>query len=544
MAERRLQGRPAAPGLAIGPLIRLEQSQSANRRRQGKPAEECSALDGAIAKAMVDLEALAAVASGDGAEILAFQIEMLGDPALVEDVLPEIEGGMEATAAWQAGLDGQIAAYEAADDDYFRARASDLQDLKDRVVRALLGSSLTLPDLPKDALVLADDLTPSLFVALAEKAPAGIALAKGSASGHVAILARGRGLPMVVGLDGDDPPDQPEADDAILDGEAGHLILSPTPSSLQAYRQRQSSAIAEAEKAASIRDRPAVTSDGTSIDVLVNVDDPNAIDDATLSASDGIGLLRTEFLLLGRRDLPGEEEHYAVYTGLQRRLAGKPLVVRTLDIGGDKQHPGLDLPVEQNPFLGLRGLRLCLERPELFRPQIRALLRAAAGGPLQVMLPMVAVQAEIDETRALFAAALDDLNKAGVDAAMPPLGIMVETPAAALAADELAAAFFSIGSNDLVQYAMAAARDAGGRVASLLDPGHTAIERLIRAVVEEGRASGKEVSLCGDMASDPTWLPLLLGAGLRKLSVAPAALDRVKLAIGTIDLAEVRPRQG
>ena len=213
------------------------------------------------------------------------------------------------------------------------------------------------------------------------------------------------------------------------------------------------------------------------------------------------------------------------------RLGGRPAIIRTLDVGGDKPLPALRLAPESNPFLGLRGLRLCLERPEVFRPQIRALLRAAADGPLKIMLPMVTVADELQQAQALIADCLATLRREGVAAALPPLGIMVETPAAAIAIDTLAADFYSIGSNDLTQYVMAAARDAGGRVAALADPLHPAVLRLIERVIEHGRATGREVSLCGDMGSDPAALPHLLALGLRRFSVAAATLGRVKLGI-------------
>ena len=553
MAERRFTAQPASSGLAIGPVVRIEQSNSLGERRQGSPNEERATLERAITKSIADLEALATVASGDGADILAFQIEMLADPALIEDILPLIAAGDDAAKAWRAGLDIQIHGYEAADDDYFRARASDLRDLEDRVVRVVQGATIELQDLPDGAILLADDLLPSHFLALSSKGLSGIALNRGSRNSHVAILARGRGLPMIVGL-GPMPSaagtemHEAAVAEAILDADAGLLLLAPTAAELKRYRKKLSSSQAEAKRAAARRGRPAMTEDGLRIEVMINIDDPTAVDDETLAAADGVGLLRTEFLLIGKKDLPDEEEHFRLYTDLLRRLEGKPLIVRTFDIGGDKPLPGLDLPKETNPFLGLRGIRLCLERPDLIRPQIRALLRTTAatggpltkgeasskGGPLQVMLPMVTVQAEIDATRTLFAEALEDLEAKSVAAAMPPLGIMVETPAAALATDSLDAAFLSIGSNDLIQYVMAAARDAEAGVSSLLDPGHPAIERLIRNVVEEGAASGRAVSLCGDMASNPVWLPLLLRTGLRKISVAPAALDRVKLALSAL----------
>jgi phosphoenolpyruvate-protein phosphotransferase (PTS system enzyme I) len=271
--------------------------------------------------------------------------------------------------------------------------------------------------------------------------------------------------------------------------------------------------------------------------VMVNVDEPGAVSDETLAAADGVGLFRTEFLFLGRDRLPDEAGQLAAYVGLLDRLDGKPCTVRTLDVGGDKPLPGVSLPEESNPFLGLRGLRLCLERPELFRPQARALLRAAVGRPLRVMLPMVATANELAEARAVFAACLDELAAEGVPAAMPPLGVMVETPAAAVAIDLLPADFCSIGSNDLTQYVMAASRDAGGRVAALLDPLQPAVLRLIEGVVRHGAATGTPVSLCGDMASEPACVEALLGLGLRRLSVAPAALGRVKLAVAAFGAA-------
>lgn len=539
MAERRFPGRPASLGLVIGSLVPVGRTEAETSRRKGAPAEEAGALRGAMAKASADLEALSAVASGDGADILAFQIEMLADPALIEDVLVAIVGGQDVLEAWQAGLSAQIQDFETADDDYFRARASDLDDLKDRVGRALTGDpSPEAKNLPPGAVLLDRDLTPSRFLGLDQAKLGGIALTGGSSSSHVAMLARARGVPMVVGLEG--PIDQVMAAEAVLDAEAGLLVLAPSAATREHYDSRLKRMQDAARLAASRRYEPALTVNGEHVEVWVNVDHPDAIDDDMLKAADGVGLLRTEFLFLGRPDLPGEDEQYGTYVDLLDRLTGRPAIIRTLDIGGDKPLAGIVPAVEANPFLGLRGIRLCLDRPELFRPQIRALLRAAVARPLRVMLPMVTVQAEVDEARAMFESCLADLNQAGVAAELPAIGIMVETPAAAIAIDRIDAAFYSIGSNDLIQYVMAAARDAGGRVSDLLDPETPAIERLIRQIVRHGQVSGKDVSLCGDMASDPALLPLLLRSGLRKISVAPAALDRVKTAIAGIDLSSER----
>jgi phosphotransferase system enzyme I (PtsI) len=527
MAERRHPGRAAAPGLAEGPLVRLIPAAAGPAAPQGSPAEEAARLQAALARAGADLAALAAAHGGDGAAILEFQIEMLADPALVEEADAAIAAGRAAGDAWQAALDEQIAGFAAAEDDYFRARASDLADLQDRVLRLLSARALQDTPLPAGAILLDHDLTPSRFLALDWTRLGGAALLAGSAASHVAMLARARGVPLLTGLGA--VPDSGAS--AILDAEDGVLILDPASATSAAYAARRQAAAARADAAAAARDRPAATAMGEPVAVMLNIDDPAAVDDATLLASDGVGLLRTEFLLSGRDRLPDEAEQHAAYVALLDRLAGRPCIIRTFDIGGDKPHPGLDLAPEANPFLGLRGLRLCLERPALFRPQIRALLRAAPGRPLQVMLPMVATAAELAEARARFAAELAELQAAGVPAALPPLGIMVETPAAALTLDLLDAAFYSIGSNDLIQYVMAAARDAGGRVGALNDPLQPAVLRLIGQIVAQAAASGRDLSLCGEMAADPRALPALLDLGLRKLSVAPAALGAVKLQI-------------
>jgi phosphotransferase system enzyme I (PtsI) len=524
MAERIHHGRAASPGLAIGPLIRLG-GLALVADGPAPPVEEEQRLRAAIARARDELAALADAEGELGAEILAFQTAMLEDPALAEEALAAIAAGSSASESWATALTAQIESYEAAEDEYFRARAADLADLRDRVLAAL-GAREERVTLPRHAIVLDRDLTPSRFLALDWPKLGGAALEAGSPSSHVAMLARARGVPLVTSLG---PVSQPA--EAVLDAEAGLLVLSPEPATRDRYARRIEERAAEAVAAATILHRPAVTAGGERIEVMVNVDDPDAVDDAMLAAGDGVGLLRTEFLFLGRDRLPGEDEQHGAYVRLVERLGGKPCIVRTLDVGGDKPLPGVSLPRESNPFLGLRGIRLCLERRELFRPQVRALLRAARAGPLKVMLPMVATAAELAEAGTFFAACLAELRAERVPAALPPLGIMVETPAAAIAADLLPADFYSIGSNDLTQYVLAAARDAGGRVAGLLDPLHPAVLRLIERVVRHGAARGVPVSLCGDVASDPAAISALLDLGLRRLSVAPAALARVKLAV-------------
>lgn len=530
----------------MGPLVRLPKvtapfrpatiEQEGDRlmlREEVDPNVERARLEQAIEEARQGLSVLAAGADEMGAEILEFQLALLEDPALIEDALAQIAAGVSAESAWGMVLYRQILSYEDAEDEYFRARAGDLKDVSIRVQRSLGGAEdRPLPHLP-GAIVVDDDLTPSGFLALDWSVLGGVALERGSASSHVAMLARARGVPMAVNLG-----EVPESGEAVLDAEAGLLVIRPDPATREACARRlDERRLAQALESAQLT-RPAVTASGERVEVMLNVDDPSAVSDDLLNAADGVGLFRTEFLFLGQAALPDEFDQLLAYGRLLERLRGKPCIIRTLDIGGDKALPGVSLPAESNPFLGLRGLRLCLDRPELFRPQVRALLRAATYGPLKVMLPMVATAAELLEAQDFFAACLAELRAENAEARMPPLGIMVETPAAAVAIDLLPAEFFSIGSNDLTQYVMAASRDAGGRVAALIDPLHPAVLRLIGRVVEHGLATDTAVSLCGDMASDPAAVEALLRLGLRRFSVAPAALGRVKLAVarfGAVD---------
>ena len=539
MAERILKGRPASPGLAIGPLVRLPKVRLSVVRARAEPAgdhivlredidpeTEAARLDEALGRARAELESLIAGTDAMGAEILEFQLALLDDPTLADEAREQITTGSSAMLAWHDVLRRQIMSYEDAEDEYFRARAGDLKDVETRVRRALGGSEDGPAPLLPGAVVVDDDLTPSSFLSLDWSVLGGIALERGSPSAHVAMLARARGVPMATNLG-----EVPESGEAVLDAEAGLLVVRPEAATRARYLERLDLHRRDAAAASALVTRPAMTADGERVEVMVNIDDPAAVGDDLLDAADGVGLFRTEFLFIGRDRLPDEFEQYGAYAGLLDRLRGKPAIVRTLDIGGDKPLPGLGLPAEANPFLGLRGLRLCLDRPELFRPQVRALLRAAVRRPLKVMLPMVATADEYREARDFFATCLAELEREGAEAAMPPLGIMVETPAAAVTVDLIPARFFSIGSNDLTQYVMAASRDGEGRVGRLNDPLQPAVLRLIGEVVLHGRTAGIPVSLCGDMASDPAGVAALLRLGLRRLSVAPAALGRVKQAV-------------
>lgn len=526
MAELSFKGRPASTGFAAGPLCVLATTQVV-ARAVGDAGAERAALRGAIDLALADLAVLVAQVSGDAADILGFQIAMLEDDTLSAPAFAAVETGTAAHEAWHAALDIQIADYTAAEEEYFRARAADLADLRDRVIRHLTGAAEVAA--VAGAVLAAEDLTPSRFLSIDWSGGGAIALAKGSASSHVAMLARARGVPMVVGL-GFEPAALRNDAAAIVNAVAGLLVVEPGADLRRDFDQAAAAAHAAEAVAAIYLKKPARLANGAPVAVMINVAGPEELATLDPAICDGIGLVRTEFLFHGTAGLPDEERQLGVYRRILDWAGDKPVTFRTLDAGGDKPIPGLTADNEANPFLGLRGLRLSLARPEVFRVQLRALCRAAVKGNAKIMLPMVAVPRELEAGRHLLDEVMMDLERRKIAAKRPPLGIMVEVPSAAIAVDHFDAAFFSIGSNDLTQYVMAAARDLDS-VAELSDAGDPAVLRLIAAVADYGRVAGREVSLCGDAGSDPALVAKLLAAGLRALSVAPPAVGRVKAAI-------------
>ena len=520
-------GTGASDGLFIGPVRRLG-AALAERRGTGDSEAEHATLQDAIALSVTDLVRLMERVEGEAQDILGFQVAMLEDDALSAPALSAIAGGTPAHVAWRAALDGEIAGYEASDDDYFRARAADLRDIRDRVLRHLSGGSSSSSTL--GGVLVGEDIAPTTFLEADWSGGGAIALTRGSTTSHVAMLARARGIPMVVGLGA--LPDDIVA--LAVDGGSGCVLADPDV----AQRAEFSAALAADALARGLEERfrlrPAARRDGTRIDILINVAGVEELDHIDPASCDGIGLMRSEFLFRDGAPLPDEETQYRAYRRFVEWAGGKPVTIRTLDIGGDKPVRGLTPDGEANPFLGLRGVRLTLAREDVFRTQLRALARAAVHGNLKVMVPMVTVPDEITHSAALFDACVTELRQQGVTSARPPLGIMVEVPAVAVMPELFeAAAFFSIGSNDLTQYVTAASRD-DARVAALNDPSHPAVTALIARVARYGREAGIPVSLCGDMASEPKHLAALLDAGLTSLSVAPARLARLKAAIAEL----------
>ena len=526
--ERIFTGQVASPGLAVG-TIELRTEGRGAAVASSDPADQRAKLQAALSRAEAQLTQLIEKVGETGAAILEFQLALLDDSELLNPVRQRIAGGTAAVAAWGEVLGEQIADYEAAEDPNFRARAADLADLRDRVSELLLGAVERPPGGRDGGIYVGSDLAPSRFLELDWERCRGAALANGSSASHVAILARARGIPLVVGL-GAVAPQLVDGAAAIVDGESGRLIQDPTPDTSRRYAGLISQRQAEAVEDAAYLPRPAVTRSGERVTVLVNIDHPGILASVDAAHCDGVGLTRTEFLFAEPTGLPGEARQLQVYESLLTWAGDRPVTIRTLDAGGDKPIPGLTPDGESNPFLGLRGLRLSLTRPDVFRVQLRALARAAVKGSLKVMVPMVTVPREMTQTRALFHEAVDELVAEGIPARLPSLGMMVEVPSAALNIAAFDADFFSIGSNDLVQYVTATGRDCAA-VQGLHDPLDPGVLELIARVVAHGKASGREVSLCGDMAADPRYLPALLDTDLRTVSVAPAKLARVKAEV-------------
>ena len=458
------RGRTASIGFAHGPFVRVDGRTSSERVAAAPPDEE-AALRAALVSAGQQIANLAEAVGGDAAQILEFQVALLEDDDFLDPIFAAIVEGAPAHTAWSSALEAQIADYNAAADEYLQARSSDLADLRDRVLRTLRGGEGEASKIPGGAVVCADDLPPSQFLEIDWSRGGGLALLRGSPTSHVAMLARARGIPMIVQL-GSMPGN---ARTALLDGEGATLELDPSAEQIGLFERRRDLLRKNRASARAILRRPTASWAGEKIRLLINIQRVEDLEHADAQYADGIGLMRTEFLLGQQAGLPDEETQYRAYDAVLRWAGKRPVTIRTFDAGGDKPVPGFTVDGEANPFLGVRGLRLCLARPDIFRVQLRALARAAVRENLKVMFPMVTTPAELEAARRIFVEAVDELQSEGTPAALPEIGVMVEVPAAALAIEQFDASFFSIGSNDLAQYLTACDRTNGALV-NLIDP--------------------------------------------------------------------------
>jgi phosphotransferase system enzyme I (PtsI) len=432
-------------------------------------------------------------------------------------------------------------------DPYLSARGQEVREVGLRVVRNLTKTGFaSFSQLEPDSVIIAEEVTPADTALMDPQQIRGFASVLGGAEGHTAIMARSLGLPAVLGVTGLIGGVQ-SGDTVVIDGSGGRVIVNPTARCLADYRRRRRQLAREARSLARLRKVPAVTRDGTEIDLQANLELPRELAQALAAGAEGIGLLRTEFLYMNRDDLPDEDEQYAALRELVLGMAGRPVTVRTLDVGGEKLASSLGPAAEAglNPALGLRAIRLSLKRPKLLETQLAAALRAAVHGPLRILLPMISTVSEVVEVRKVLAKVARRLKRRGVKIGdpLPPLGVMIEVPGAALSADSLATVsdFFAIGSNDLTMYTLAIDRGEE-QVAHLYNPLHPAVLRLVQFAIEAALRARIPVSVCGEIAGDPRLTPLLLGLGVRELSMTANALPRVKSRILRLDMQAATQR--
>ncbi|HEY0529728.1 MAG TPA: phosphoenolpyruvate--protein phosphotransferase [Gemmatimonadaceae bacterium] len=538
---KTLAGMPASPGIVDGPVHLLRWEVPDVRHRivpdEGIPGEVKRFHD-ALDKAKNRLHQVRARAEKhagpEEAAIFDVQVSILEDGELIRQVEELIRQNLGAEKAFDLVLfewRQQFAGHARA---MLRERVGDLIDIHIRVLSILLGLPDHDPvDLPKGSnkILVTHDLTPSLTVQLDREAIIGIATDAGTRTSHVAILARSLGLPAVVGLR--DATERLHGNEhVILDGTSGVLVVDPTPTQAANYRERRAREVEDAAALQTLAGAESVTLDGHWVTLRANVDLPEEAEAAAHSGAEGVGLMRTEFLVVGRATMPDEEEQYRAYRHVVEAFGGRPVVIRTFDVGGDKLPVG-GYPSDPNPFLGWRAIRMCLDEPELFKTQLRALLRAAMHGDVRIMFPLIITLDEVHQAKHLLAEAARELDARGVEYRHDlPLGVMVETPAAALSIHTLVddVSFFSIGTNDLVQYTLAVDRGSAA-LAARFTPLHPAVLTLIKRIVDVGVEHRLEVAVCGEMASQPLMAFALIGLGVRSLSVAGRAVPLVKRVI-------------
>jgi len=537
-----IRGLPAAPGIAIGPARRYGRAEPpVSDEPAGPPEEEWAGLQKAIEVARTGIqrtrEEAAAKVGESHAEIFDAHLLMLEDEALLDEARRGVfEEGLNASQSWATSVAAAAGALRSVEDEYLAARGADIEHVGADVLRALQGAEDGEPVL-LSGVVVASELTPADTARLNPDVVRGFVTASGGPTSHSAILARALGVPAVVGA-GVGVEEIPEGAELIVDGSHGVVMVDPPAGVLDEYRAKH-----EAERAARVRaseeaHREAITEDGVRIEVVANIGAPADVARAVELGAEGVGLLRTEFLYLDRSRAPDENEQYEVLKDIAERLDGRPMVVRTLDAGADKPLPFVRGSAEENPFLGVRGVRLSLAHPDLFGAQLRAIARVAAAWPVKVMFPMVATLGEFERAALLLKEAA---RTAGAKTGGFEVGIMVEVPAAALGARSFAPVvdFFSIGTNDLTQYTMAADRGNEG-VAPLADPLHPAVLRLIAEVTAAASDHGKWVGVCGELAGDPAATPVLIGLGVTELSMSAPSIPFVKEAVRACDLGAAR----
>lgn len=543
----KIDGIAASPGVAIASAFRLEDPDFTVKRREIlDPEAELLRLDEALAKSQKELEDIKERTLQElgekKAEIFESHLLILGDPELITPVRDKISSEkICAEFALNETAQEFISMFENMKSDYLKERAADMRDVTKRVLIHLLGLTYVNPtDINQEVVVIAEDLTPSDTAQLNRKYVKGFATNIGGRTSHSAIMARSLEIPAVVGTK--EVMSQVKSGDLIIvDGLDGTVIINPTPDLVEEYKAKREQHLQKIEEWKKLREVSTISTDGVHVELAANIGTPNDVTGVLENGGEGVGLYRTEFLYMGRTELPSEEVQFNSYKTVLEKMEGKPVVVRTLDIGGDKELSYLEMPKEMNPFLGFRAVRLCLERQDIFRTQLRALLRASIYGNLRIMFPMIATLDEFRQAKALLLEEKEQLVGEGVSVSDTiQLGIMVEIPSTAVLADQFAKEvdFFSIGTNDLIQYTMAADR-MNERVSYLYQPYNPSILRLVKMVIDAAHKEGRWVGMCGEMAGDATAIPLLLGLGLDEFSMSATSILPARSQISKLSKADM-----
>jgi len=548
--EKIFRGIPVSPGVCRGKILLLgkPQSDAVGRRpiQEAEVAAELKRFEQALVNTRQQiLEVQRQVTEGLGARDAAIfdaHLLVLEDPVLIEEVNKLVQQDkVSAEYAFQQVAEKYARTLSAIDDEYLRERAADTRDVAARMLDNLSGraANLDLARLSEPCIIISYDLTPSQTAQMNRKMVLGFATDIGSRTSHTAIMARSMRIPAVVGLK-HASRDLASGSYALLDGYNGQIVVNPTDQTLFEYGQLDRKRVTLEEKLRDTLDQPAVTLDGTRIVLSANVEQPGDTEAVLASGAEGVGLFRTEYLFINRDSLPNEEEQYQAYHQVAAALKPSPVIIRTLDLGGDKFLSHLQVPQEMNPFLGWRAIRFCLQERDVFRVQLRAILRASIEGNIKIMYPMISGLDELNQANAMLEEFKAELRCEGIPFnETMDVGAMIEIPSAAVAAESLAkrVKFFSLGTNDLIQYSLAVDR-LNEKIAHLYEPTHPAIVRLIKMTADAGNKYGVWTGVCGEMAGDPVFTPLLLGLGVTELSAAPASVPQIKHLIRRLKMAE------
>ena len=542
MAGTRLTGVAASEGVTVGPVyvhvpkeLKLERENISEGQVEEELGRFQSAVEAVAKKLSTTAEEMREGGSEKEAGIFEAHVEMAEDPEFQSEVEERVKG-LESPEAAVISVGEEFAAlFAGMEDEYMAARADDVRDVASQIASELMGNEIaSLEALAEPSVILALNLAPSDTARIPKGMALGFVISGGSRTSHVSIMARSLGIPAVVGV-GVELEDALRAGMVALDGTEGYAVADPDEDVISDFEQKQKDAAAEAALLEEYKHAEARTKEGRRIEVAANIGSAEEAEGAIEWGAEGVGLFRTEFLFMKRTDLPSEREQYEAYRKVAEEFEERPIIIRTIDVGGDKDLPGVDQPEEENPFLGWRGIRMCLDVPELFKPQLRAILRAAPYGKLRIMFPMVVDKVELRAAKEILEECREELRSEGMEYGEVEIGVMVETPAAAIRARDIApeVSFFSVGTNDLVQYTLAADRG-NERLTRLQSADHPAVLDLIGKTCEAAREVGIWVGVCGESAGEPDMIPKLVALGVTELSMSAPAIPRAKKIVSEL----------